>query len=365
MIQIGAPEAIRTTVFQIWAYYLRRHQIAFFSKGKVALPHVGLVAHKRDREIIYNFKNKPAWKRSRSSGSGITQRSKRRKLTNLINASQTSEYNSVMASQRSLNASSLADLSASDIRSLATSSASSANTIELEFSDVVKRKLLLKMSPEHLKEHARDFNREMKCHSSLTSLTQRENLKYGLNTSTLIVIIMIALDIHECPYNFTDIIRFCREGHLNMSKVEVFLPSNTNPHHVRLTRSDSRLFSLTANVLREKFGHISEFLLTDVRVPNLHQLCERYVEEFALPRDTIILLTRIINYCEPKFQKKNNSEKWHTCFEGRAAAYIIFLLKLLFGVNGETETLISGKCKLYILFPCSFKLSNFQIQLHA
>lgn len=344
MIKIGAPPEIRVTVFQLWTHYLRLHEAAFFSKNKPELPRLGFVNNFHDKQLLYNAERKPAkiYDRSRSAES-LSNRAKKRKLTNLINLSQTSEYNSMYASQKSLNASSLADLSASDIRSL-TSSASSAATIKLDYSKKFKEKAFKPtMDEEHLEEHANDHEGKLKCCGKEVKLKMAyHSAAELLTTKTLLLIINIALDIHETDYTLSDLIRFCREEHLSMKEFHHFFPKHISLDDIQYFNSRAKHNQkIEHKMQRMKKIDLEKFLDVIPRTPDLHKLCKRYIEELELPQEMLQIVTRLINFWEPELKK--SYLELAPFYEGRAISYIIFVLKLLFGLNGETENLISGK----------------------
>lgn len=355
MIRIGASPNIRITVFQLWTHYLRLHQAAFFSKGAPTLPKIGFTNNFRDRQLLYNFERKPlkVYQKSEISGDGSTSnRAKKRKLTSLINLSQTSEYNSLIASQRSLNASSLADLSASEIRSLA-SSASSNASIELKYSQRYKDKMLgLGATEEHLQEHANDFEGKLKC-----CKVNKSNGMYIsseiMTINMLLAFIHLALDIHETKFTLSDLIRFSWEGHLSMYECDHFFPSSILAADVKLFKGrisqGTPTNFVSSSQQREKSHSLAKTLDVNPRIPDIYQLCIRYIDELALPKDMIKLVARIIAFCEPRFKRHSSyTLSKDQFYEGRAIAYIIFVLKLLFGLNGETENLISGMYNLFI-----------------
>lgn len=71
----------------------------------------------------------------------------------------------------------------------------------------------------------------------------------------------------------------------------------------------------------------------------MKHLVERYIKELCLPKDLSIFIERLINVLPPKFQMRVDGG--YPAYEARAMAYIIFSLKLLFGLDGHKEKYIS------------------------
>lgn len=73
------------------------------------------------------------------------------------------------------------------------------------------------------------------------------------------------------------------------------------------------------------------------------KLVERYVEELCLPADVASFAIHLINLLPPRFETRATIS--YPNYEARAMAYIVYILKLLFGLDGHKEQLISINTK--------------------
>lgn len=73
--------------------------------------------------------------------------------------------------------------------------------------------------------------------------------------------------------------------------------------------------------------------------PDIVKLVRRYVTELCLPTDVADYIERLINLLPPQFDSR--SLAYYPGYEARAMAYIIFTLKLLYGLDGFKEQRIS------------------------
>lgn len=79
------------------------------------------------------------------------------------------------------------------------------------------------------------------------------------------------------------------------------------------------------------------------KMPNMTALVQRYVTELCLPQDIAIYAERLINFLPPRCAVR--TKHFLPNYEARAMAYIIFILKLLFGLDGEKEHRMSRAAK--------------------
>jgi hypothetical protein len=80
--------------------------------------------------------------------------------------------------------------------------------------------------------------------------------------------------------------------------------------------------------------------ITHLPAPDLLCLAKRYIEELQLPAEIVKYVERVMTFSPPPM-KFNKSRTHFLNYEGRAMAYIIFVLKLLLGLDGKTECEIS------------------------
>lgn len=97
--------------------------------------------------------------------------------------------------------------------------------------------------------------------------------------------------------------------------------------------------------LREQTSILGKFLnINEFKQPEIHKLASRYITDLNLPDDVAIYVERLINLLPPKMKTRGISN--YPAYEARAMAYIIFVLKLLFGLDGHKEILISNAARL-------------------
>lgn len=72
----------------------------------------------------------------------------------------------------------------------------------------------------------------------------------------------------------------------------------------------------------------------------MHKLIRRYVSELYLPAEVADLVERLINLLPPEV--KPSTEGFYPAYEARAMAFIIYVLKMFFGLDGQRELRISN-----------------------
>lgn len=368
LVTLGAGEGFKQTVLQLWTAYLRRMEIAFFDKEAPELPRLPVYYKKADAEIIYNRRRTPSVR-----SSGASSASSRRSRSRLSQASATSsramarqlrreqrdlltaEHDSFLESQRSDVNRSLHDLSIRSINASKsggeTEDEGSVKAKRIRFSREARRhfKRKIGVSKEHIDKHERDVNGEMTCHMAYRMvLPGGKRAKFLLNSSTpqaltrslLMAMLGVALNVERSALQLADLVRYNREEHIPQVNLMQYLPEELDPD------------CYVDNMLRLQYGvvyshaelcdnaaNVAKFLHVEIRIPDMHGLCKRYLEELCLPADLMIYVGRLLTAFPP--QMKFNEGARYPNFEGRAMAIIIFVLKLLFGLNDSTEKSIS------------------------
>ncbi|XP_058812256.1 TATA box-binding protein-associated factor RNA polymerase I subunit B [Topomyia yanbarensis] len=363
LISLGAGEGLKLTVLQLWTTYLRRMEIAFFDKTKPEKPRLHAFYKKIDADIIYNRRRKPV-KRIKNrekpsisskalSDDGATTvttkstvsrlsilRKARANLRRLMNV----EYDSFAESQRSDLNSSLHDLS---VRSLNASKSGESDASEgkgqnIRFSRLarVKMKRRLKMSSAHIRRHEQDVDEQLQCHRAKRldpKMEKTENITRMLLSGFL----ALGLNVSKSDVQLADLARFHREEHLPYNSLIQYLPEALDPSCYRETINALQQPGLPVghSELRIKAMHLAKFLNVQPVSPDLLKLCRRYLEELCLPMDLLVYIERVMIVFPPKM--KSDSITHLPNYECRAMSFIIFVLKLLFGLNGTTEMKMS------------------------
>ncbi|XP_037921048.1 TATA box-binding protein-associated factor RNA polymerase I subunit B [Hermetia illucens] len=332
LLNFGAKEEFKLTVLQLWTAYLRKCEVAFFSKKEGELPRLGPKYSERDATAIYNHK-KIRQKRVRDSEAG----SEKAKFTKRKRKHAKAEYEALSES-----------MSAPSTSQNSSSSAASNRAIRLQFSRAARNFYKRFMPAKHLNKHEADSTYELRCHTlhSYKFPPGRIGLE-RLSRKIIFSLIYLALNLIGDDIQLYDLLRFSREGHLSTVKFSHFFPEDiaqdcmevmTNPQYYGWTFFRSAIIrNTTANLLR--FIHVPE-----LRLPNITKMAKRFITDLSLPAELISFIERLYNLHPPKMVYKFG-DAMTPCFEGRAMAYIIFTLKLLFVLDGEADLMISNSAK--------------------
>lgn len=196
------------------------------------------------------------------------------------------------------------------------------------------------MTREHVNEHQNDFGRKLKCHN--------EKDKEVLGRSFIYAILWLALNQIGDSVQICDLIRYAKESHIKLNNISSFLPPNVDAkvavNHFRKSSNDA----LTHVWLRTKALTIARIIgIRNVEQPDLTMLGERYCNDLCLPLPISDMMKRLIAFHPPQMKMSETAALSRTVpnYEGRAMAYIIFILKLLFGLDDKRETEISASAQ--------------------
>lgn len=158
--------------------------------------------------------------------------------------------------------------------------------------------------------------------------------------STLLSILWCASNICGSKIQITDLVRFVREGNISYFTYKHFLPedyvmstdkfSHTTFHSNSMIRFEYFRYQLTA------FIKFIPDLITSIKIPNLSEISRRYLTELHLPPSLNTYIERLIAFFPPAMPFKLGTPVVPN-YEGRAMAYIIFVLKLIFGLDDKRE----------------------------
>lgn len=221
---------------------------------------------------------------------------------------------------------------------------SSDNTeasIRIRYSRRTRRKARKQMTREHLIEHQNDISRRLKCHN----FKDRE----VLGRSFVFALLWLALNQIDDSTQISDLIRYAKESHIKLNNISSFLPPNVDGkqamYHFRKSSNDS----LNHSALRSKALLVARMInMQHIRMPNLGNLCERYVKDLSLPSAIADMIRRLIAFHAPEMKTNKCSalSRGVPNYEGRAMAYIIFVLKLYFGLDDNREMEISRSAQV-------------------
>lgn len=83
--------------------------------------------------------------------------------------------------------------------------------------------------------------------------------------------------------------------------------------------------------------------IRQLKQPNLIKLAQRYVTDLNLPAEVVTYVERLMNLIPPKV--RSNVAHMYPPYEARVMAYIIFVLKLIFGLDGHKEKQMSQSAR--------------------
>ncbi|XP_015177405.1 PREDICTED: TATA box-binding protein-associated factor RNA polymerase I subunit B [Polistes dominula] len=346
MIELGASPDIKFTVLQLWSTYLSKLEVAFTSISKKSLPRLSKQYHKNDAEIIYgkvkskkkiikrnklhtNSTNQSVVSGSTSAysastpGGGSQGFHRNKKL--LIN----SDYEKYLKSQTNSDAvSAVSGYSTNTVKSFDKEERISFNKFAKE-----EKKKITKLSKNV------SYIKRVKYREKHTT-SQYKTGPYVITGIKLWAIIYLAMRIHKEPIQLGDMLRFAREGHMSYYKLDHLIPSE-----VKLSQNDVNFLTqnteITHKGIRKIAARMAKFIgIRKLSSPNLLPLISRYCQELALPRGILLYAERFIALSPPTmifdFKKADIPN-----YEARAMAFIIVVLKILFGLDGITEYTIS------------------------
>lgn len=158
----------------------------------------------------------------------------------------------------------------------------------------------------------------------------------SLTRSLLMAVLGLALNVDRSQLQLADLVRFNREEHIAHANLMQYLPDELDPDCYNETIRRLQGGAVGSHFeLRENTTDLVRFLKVEVVTPDFHALCKRYLAELCLPVDLMIYIDRLLAAFPP--QMKFNEGMKVPNYEGRAMAIIIFVLKLLFGLNDSTE----------------------------
>lgn len=214
-------------------------------------------------------------------------------------------------------------------------------TIRIRYSRRARRKVKGKITRKHVIEHQNDIGRKLKCHDYKD--------KEVLGRSFVFAILWLALNQIGDSMQISDLVRYAKESHIKLNNISSFLPPNIDGkqavNHFRKSGNDS----LTHASLRSKALMIARIIgIRNVEQPDLGMLCERYCKDLCLPSAISDMIKRLIAFHPPVMKTSETSLLSRTVpnFEGRAMAYIIFILKLIFGLDDKREMEISTSAQI-------------------
>lgn len=204
------------------------------------------------------------------------------------------------------------------------------------------------MPKKHIVKHETDHKDALDCHRDRIEAKPNDKLE-SLSNYILLSIIHMALNLTGDPIQWSDLIRFLREGHLSYSNIQHFLPANviqtSNSNFEYLNRK--KIFNHAS--MREMSAKLAKDMsIMELNRPDLVALSQRYADELCLPAEFKELLHQFIQFNPPEMAYNRNTRDHLSMlpnYEGRAISYVILLMKILFGVDDKRDVVISDSAR--------------------
>ncbi|XP_030756682.1 TATA box-binding protein-associated factor RNA polymerase I subunit B, partial [Sitophilus oryzae] len=340
LIELGAKPELKVVMKCLWMKYLHKSEVFDIKSNRT--PKLSIIGSKKDIAILYNVKKR---RRRRSTASSISttlsitrQRSKKKREF------VQSQYEELTLSQSLSQSTSLLGETLSSLKS---DSEKSEHSAKIEYNKYSKAELKNIMSKAHLKKHKFDISGDMTCHKFLTKDFKGKftNNPSVLTVQTLYCLLYIGLLIIQDSTQLSDLFRFIREGHLSYGSFRHYFDEEAKDETLNLPLPQQIFF---ANLpFRKKSAKLAQFLdvAQYIKKPDLIKLCQQFCKEMNLPEEVTHCVEKIIKYSKPQMIFKNNSPEIPN-YEGRVMCCIIYVLKLIFGLDGVTEKRFSTYANL-------------------
>ncbi|XP_037822272.1 TATA box-binding protein-associated factor RNA polymerase I subunit B [Lucilia sericata] len=341
LLSIGAKEELKLMTLQVWAAYLRRMEVAFFNRKQADLPKLGIKYLQNDAETIYNHSKAARKKRQRrrSEGTSCTSGDESR-----------STAKDWRKSKRKLDESNYSITSGTSATSgisgfTSSTSAHSNRPIRIGFNIKARSFFKRTMSKKHLEKHAADSEGQLKCHQQpkARKINRTDYSLMVMNIKQIYSVLAIALNLIGDDIQLCDLVRFINEGHISTANVLQYFPENIANYGKEMLKKINFYKcpdKYSDKCLREHSSIICKNIgIRAPKQPDIIKLVRRYITELCLPIDIGDYIERLINILPPQFEIRTLG--FYPGYEARAMAYIVFTLKLLFGLDGSNEHRIS------------------------
>lgn len=233
--------------------------------------------------------------------------------------------------------------------SLATGSTDkkSNNSLNLTFTRNARRTMKRNMHKKHIAKHESDYEDAMDCHQK-RSLPKHKDKVENLDNGVIIAILYLALNLSEDEMQCSDLIRFLREGHVSYADVQNFIPDNVKVEGNRnFEYLQKRAVFNHASVRCIASKLLRDMSIPDLILPDMAKLTQRYIDELQLPEELKFYVENFIAYHPPVMAcNPTGKPSFYTPnYEARVMSYIILVMKMLFGLDDDRETKISGSAR--------------------
>lgn len=353
LIQLGAKPELKPTVMNLWFAYLNKLEV--LHTDPLEPPRLQPFNIAGDAEAIYGRiprrKVKKRRKRARSESSGTTDysnislrnqnvlRGKKRRAMAL------SEYEERLSHSQPTNIS----LANQSLQSLRSDSDKSAHIKRIKFNSSAEQMLLDVMTREHFDAHTDDDESEMNCHFSRRKIPfSYANGPMILTRNKIYAIVYLGLLFVRDDIQLADMLRLIREGHVSYQYIDHFFPEDLANCELKLNKKAySSANPILHHSTRETAYKLSQLLEVTDRLPlqNIVRITERYIAELNLPNEVMNFVLKLISRTEPAFKIPKAHPKIPN-YEARVGSFIVFVLKLLYGLDDSTEFEMSMSARI-------------------
>ncbi|KAH8388523.1 hypothetical protein KR093_008485 [Drosophila rubida] len=336
LLHMGAKPELKLMTLQVWSAYMGRMEVAFCKNNEMGLPKLNVRALQRDARIIYNHKQ--------------NKRKRERQIKKQMNSpgDERANWREWRKTKRKLDESGFSERAAV----LSESTLHSNRSLKLQWSAHARRSLKKQMPLKHLDKHSADSSGSMQCHKlhpKASTLNHFDRNIYCLNITKLYVVLAIALNLVEDDIQLTDLLRLIDEEYLTSRYMLNYLPDNVAMHGKSLLKEmefGHQFDKCRFKFLRAQIAQMSRFIdLNGFQKPDLFGLAKRYVLELNLPPNIASYVASLMDALPPTFEPTRGAHAYPR-YEARVMAYIVYVLKLLFGLDDVKERAISDSALL-------------------
>ncbi|KAK6637488.1 hypothetical protein RUM44_007905 [Polyplax serrata] len=344
------PPEFQALVLKLWASYLNACRVAFISRHHEAMPQLQFNFKHRDARVMYDLdmdaisskrsqRSKSVCsassKTSNTSVSSDSRRSLAKKRSKIISSEYAEHLSQSMASVSSLQDETLESLGRSDLSDMSTDNEGASSSDE-----TLMRCFKNMFSKKNFKAYKTSIkSRE---HRIRANDLAKKNIRF-MAKNKLLSIIHLALLMMGSEIQLSDLLRLIREAHLSYAKVTQFLPKD-----YKFSKNDCTYIDVISDVLMPT--HLSQRKISRqlanllgielIQTPDMKSLVKRYCVELNLPEEIVKLSQAVCRKVAPDILRPQ-LKKQFPCCEAQAMASIIFVMKLLFGLNDKTEYFLS------------------------
>lgn len=225
---------------------------------------------------------------------------------------------------------------------------SAVSSTAIRYNSSARKEFLKNMDCKHFHKHTKDQYYDLKCHKPTISEKYRKSATF-VTRNCLWAILYLALNISEDKLQLGDMIRFCREGHISYFNLKHFIPEEYLSESLKNNEilQNAKYKFPCHNQVRTVAYKIAKMIgINYLCKPDVYTLCERFCMELELP-PIIAEYAQQLSFSNVNDLKSKLPERSPVPnYEGQAMAYIILILKLIFGLDDYSEYIVSERVNI-------------------